>query len=263
MASLLSVFLFFCWGSEAVQPAATLSVPAGELRPFWIRPKKEGAPPSPVRVGRFEIDVTPVTNDDFLSFVRAHERWRKSEVPRLFADPGYLSQFASDAGLKEGIERKAPVTNVSWFAARAYCESRGMRLPTLMEWEYAAAADETSPDATRNPVFLSRILEWYGLPRSDKGLSPVGRKAANFYGLHDLHGLIWEWTEDFNSNLITGESRTDGSLNKDLFCGAGGMSAGDKENYAAFMRFAFRSALTGSSTTWNLGFRCVKEVGHR
>jgi formylglycine-generating enzyme required for sulfatase activity len=43
-----------------------------------------------------------------------------------------------------------------------------------------------------------------------------------------------------------------------MFCGAGALSSADKENYAAFMRFAFRSGLKGKSATWNLGFRCAK-----
>lgn len=74
----------------------------------------------------------------------------------------------------------------------------------------------------------------------------------------DLHGLIWEWVEDFNTIFVTGESREDSSFNKNMSCGAGAMSGADKENYAAFMRFAFRSSLKGKSSAWNLGFRCVR-----
>ena len=75
-----------------------------------------------------------------------------------------------------------------------------------------------------------------------------------------MHGLIWEWNSDFNTALVTGESREDSSRNRGLFCGAGALSAEDKENYAAFMRFAFRSSLKGNSTSSNLGFRCAKDV---
>jgi sulfatase modifying factor 1 len=73
-----------------------------------------------------------------------------------------------------------------------------------------------------------------------------------------MHGLIWEWVDDFNSSFVTGESREDSSFNKDMFCGAGSLSSTDKENYAAYMRFAFRSSLKGKNAVWNLGFRCVK-----
>ncbi|MDC2887990.1 hypothetical protein [Psychrosphaera algicola] len=40
-------------------------------------------------------------------------------------------------------------------------------------------------------------------------------------GVKDLHGLIWEWTEDFNSALVSGESRSDSNINQKLFCAAG------------------------------------------
>lgn len=132
-----------------------------------------------------------------------------------------------------------------------------MRLPTVIEWEYMAAASENEVYAYNNKVFLSRILKWYGKPKSPH-FQEVGSTYENVYGLWDLHGLIWEWVSDFNSIFVTGESREDGSFNKDKFCGSGALTQSDKENYASFMRFAFRSALKGSNSSWNLGFRCVR-----
>ena len=215
-----------------------------------------------LRVQTFTSLVYPVTNSEFIDFLKGSAKWRRSRISAVFADRNYLAQFESDLKLKQGIRANAPVNNVSWFVARAYCESLEMRLPTIAEWEYMAAASEKLADASRDPEFLNQILEWYGVPQSKSGLSAVGERPANFYGVHDLHGLVWEWAEDFNSNLITGEGRADGPVNRNLFCGGGGLSGGNKEDYAAFMRFAFRSALKGSSTTWNLGFRCVKDVDH-
>ena len=52
------------------------------------------------------------------------------------------------------------MVQVSWFAASAYCEAQGARLPTWNEWEYAAAADETRRDARKDPVWRERILAW-------------------------------------------------------------------------------------------------------
>lgn len=247
---------------DAWATPAAVQIPAGELKPFWIRPKKPDSPAESIHVQSFISMVYPVTNSDFLAFLKHHRKWRHSKAPRVFAEINYLQQFAGDLKLKPGVRLNAPVSFVSWFAARAFCEDKGMRLPTMTEWEYMAAANEKVADATHDPEFLNRILDWYGIPQSKEGLAPVGRRKANFYGIHDLHGLVWEWVDDFNSNLVTGEGRTDGSLNRDLFCGAGGMSSGNKENYAAFMRFAFRSALKGASVSWNLGFRCVRDVEH-
>ena len=237
------------------KPPRMVQVPPGELTPFWITPK-EGA--DKAKVSGLSVMTAPVTNKDFQWFLNKRPEWRKSKVKKVFAASNYLDQFSADRELKTGVHAESPVTYVSWFAARAYCEDQGMRLPTFVEWEYLAAADDVKADATRDPEFLSSILEWYSEPRDEKGLKMVAQQKPNFYGVYDLHGLVWEWVEDFNSSLVTGESRDGGNLNRDLFCGSGAMAGGNKENYAAYMRFAFRSSLKGSSSTWNLGFRCVK-----
>ena len=75
-----------------------------------------------------------------------------------------------------------------------------------------------------------------------------------------MHGLIWEWVSDFNSIILTGDSRSNSAINRDLFCASGALGAVDKENYAAFMRFAFRSSLQGKYTVSNLGFRCAGDA---
>jgi formylglycine-generating enzyme required for sulfatase activity len=62
---------------------------------------------------------------------------------------------------------------------------------------------------------------------------------------------------------VTGESRADGGLERNLFCGSGSVSAKDREDYAAFMRLGFRSSLGASYTVPNLGFRCAKDVANR
>lgn len=258
--SLLALAPFGGWGD--LPKGDTVLIPAGKLNPFWTRPKKETDKLDPIQLDSFRMMIYPVTNRDFSKFLRQRPDWQKSKARRIFSDQHYLSHFNEKNQLKDKGQANAPVTFVSWFAARDYCESLGMRLPTLSEWEYVAAANETLVDATKDADFLANILKWYSQPESKNGLAPVGKRKANFFGVHDLHGLVWEWVDDFNSNLITGESRSDGGLDRNLFCGAGGMSGTDKENYAAFMRFAFRSALKGSSTTWNLGFRCVKGVSN-
>jgi formylglycine-generating enzyme required for sulfatase activity len=101
------------------------------------------------------------------------------------------------------------------------------------------------------------ILEWYGRG-AEWPLPHVKKNSSNKLGIYDQHGLIWEWVEDFNTSLVTGESRADGGLDKNLFCGAGASGAADPTDYAAFMRFAFRSSLQARYTVQNLGFRCAR-----
>lgn len=102
---------------------------------------------------------------------------------------------------------------------------------------------------------MKKILEWYSKPASEN-LRKVGEGKPNFFGVYDLHGLIWEWTEDFNSVFVTADNRQDKDQLKALFCGATGLGA-DRLNYSAFMRYALRNSLRGHYTLPNLGFRCA------
>ncbi|TLZ41503.1 MAG: formylglycine-generating enzyme family protein [Gammaproteobacteria bacterium] len=149
-----------------------------------------------------------------------------------------------------------PVTRVSWFAARAYCETSGERLPSWYEWEMAAAADERQPDARHDAQWQASILDWYGQPASHP-LARVGSGPPNYYGIQDLHGLVWEWVDDFNALIVSGDSRDQGDPDKLKFCGAGALSLKDRENYAVLMRVAFLSSLEARSTAHSLGFRCA------
>jgi formylglycine-generating enzyme required for sulfatase activity len=241
-------------------PAATASamarIPAGSYRPLYGR---RGDPR--VRVASFSLDREPVTEGDFLAFVRAHPAWRRSAVRPLFAERGYLASWRGDLEPGDATDLRRPLTEISWYAAKAYCAAQGKRLPTTDEWEYAAAASETRPDAAREPGFVRRLLELYA-GRAHGALPPVGGGFRNVYGVRDLHGLAWEWTLDFNGVLVSDDSRESGSgvtgeRDHALFCASAAIGAADPTNYPAFMRYAFRAGLTGRSTIRTLGFRCA------
>ena len=237
-------------------PPGMVWVPASSYKPFYAGKAVPRAVPP------FFMDITQVTNAQFLDFVKEHPQWRRSQVNRSEADAGYLTQWAGDLDLgpDAGQLRDAPVTHVSWHAAKAFCEAQGKRLPTQDEWESAARADATRADASNDPAFLQQLLEWYSTP-SARIPAPVQTAPANVLGLRGLHGLGWEWVSDFNASLIVGDSRGDGTLERRLFCGAGSLLAADVGNYAAYMRYAFRSSLKGSYCVGSLGFRAAKSVG--
>lgn len=224
--------------------AEPVRIPAGVYTNLFVN---EGT----VTVSEFLIDRHPVTNADYLEFVRGHPAWQRSTVKRLFADAAYLQHWKEDLVLGPGAPSHSPVVNVSWFAARSYAKWKHQRLPTLAEWELAARADDTHT--------VAQILAWYGRPVRGP-LPPVGSTFANAHGVWDLHGLAWEWVEDFNTALVTGESRADTGLERNLFCGSGALGASSFRDYAAFMRYAFRSSLKGNYTVPNLGFRCAQDL---
>jgi formylglycine-generating enzyme required for sulfatase activity len=227
-------------------------VPGGVFTPV-IAP---GPTTKTITVASFELDRRPVTNAKFLGFIRAHPEWRRDRIPALLADRSYLGHWSGPETLGRAVEPAQPVTQVSWFAARAYCAAEGARLPTWYEWEYAAAADEFHRDARQDPVWRERILGWYAASAARK-LPSVGLTPANFYGIQDLHGLVWEWVEDFGGLMVSGDSRTQGDADKLQFCGAGALSAEIRDNYPILMRVALLSSLEARFTTTSLGFRCA------
>jgi formylglycine-generating enzyme required for sulfatase activity len=238
----------------AAAGAAADRLPVGPAELDSVLPT--GAARQPVHVARFGLDRLPVTNGQFLAFVRAHPSWQRGRVPALFADGDYLSHWQGPDELGGAALPDQPVTRVSWYAARAYCESVGGRLPEWKEWELAAAASERLADARKDPAWRARILDWYSQP-ADRVLARVGQGPADANGIQDLHGLVWEWVEDFNALIVSGDSRDQGDADKLRFCGAGALSLEDKDNFAILMRIAFLSALQADSSARSLGFRCA------
>lgn len=230
-------------------------IPAGSYEPI-LRGKDE---PPRVEVPAFLLDERPVTNAEFLAFVIANPKWRRGAVSPLFADDGYLGDWASALELGPRAPAEAPVVRVSWFAARAYAAWAGKRLPTTAEWERAAAIGFTREDGASEAGFKEAALAWFARP-SPAVLPAAGEGRANFYGVRDLLSLVWEWVDDFNTAMVTGESRGDTGLERTLFCGAGAAGASDLTNYPAFMRAGMRSSLRASYVVPNLGFRCARSL---
>ena len=254
----LLVSAFFASGFACVAantPAGMAAIPGGVFKPLF----RSLTDASTVTVDPFYLDAFPVSNHEFLEFVRANPRWQRSAVRRLFADESYLKNWAGDWEPGTNAPPRAPVTFVSWFAAKAYAQWKGKRLPTVAEWEFAAGASETRADGEGEPEFKAALLKWYSTPSAGP-LPDIGSGRANFWGVNDLHGLIWEWVADFNTAMVTGDARGDSGLDRQLFCGSASAAARDPANYAAFMRYGFRSSLEANYCIHNLGFRCAKNV---
>jgi formylglycine-generating enzyme len=212
---------------------------------------------SRVRVAPFTLMSVPVTNGDFLAFVHKHPKWRRDAVASVFAETRYLSHWAGPSQLGPQALAQQPVVWVSWFAASAYCQAQGARLPTWSQWEYAAAADERRTDARSDSAWRDSILAWYARP-SNRALPAVGSQRPNAYGVHDLHALVWEWADDFSALLVSADNRDQGTPDRLKFCGAGALSINDRDHYAVLMRVAMLSSLEGADATANLGFRCAR-----
>lgn len=230
-----------------------LKIPAQTYTPFFRLPNTE-----PFHLKAFWIDETAVTNLEFLEFVKANPQWRRSKVNRLFADSNYLKHW--DADLNIGEKNKdiynSPVVNISWFAAKAYASWKGKRLPTIAEWETAGNAPLVNSKYKNLTDF---ILNWYTRP-NEKVLPNIKSTFKNTYGVYDMHGLIWEWTFDFNSFIKSGDSRANTEDELKLFCASSSLYVKNNTDYASFLRFSYRGSLKGNFCIPNLGFRCAKDI---
>lgn len=222
-------------------PAGMAWIPPGSWQPLTA-PTGSAA----VKVRGYYLDVRPVTNAEYLAFVTAVPQWRRSRVSPLFAEAGYLADWEGDLDPGPRAPSGSPVVRVSWFAARAYANWRGRRLPTVAEWERAASAGFTSARGGADPVYRQAALRWYSTPL-EAHLPPAGSGRPNYYGVRDLVGLVWEWTEDFNTAAIS----------QGAACAGSAEDVRDFSDYPAFMRAAFRGSLSANYVVPGLGFRCA------
>ena len=232
-----------------------IRLPGGEFR-STLKYEDTGGK---VHLPPFALMQRPVTNAEFLDFVKANPQWQRDQVAPVFAESRYLQQWAAPLEPGNNAKPMQPVVNVCWFAAQAFCDARGARLPTWNEWEFAAAADATRRDARADPAWRESILNWYARP-SNAPLSEVGQTPANAYGVQNMNDLVWEWVDDFSGMLVSGDSRNQQDPDRLKFCGAGALAVDDRENYAVLMRVAMLSSLEAHDTTGNLGFRCAKDL---
>jgi gamma-glutamyl hercynylcysteine S-oxide synthase len=171
----------------------------------------------PVLVSPFEISRSPVTNEQFRSFVDdgaylRQELW--SEEGRRWLDetaaeyPVYWSKVGDEWHQrhfdKSGpLNPHAPVIHVNWYEAEAYCRWAGRRLPTEAEWEMAASA-ESAPDGTTG---RKRLYPWGETPPGPRHANLNGRllgpvdvaafpEGDSAFGCRQMMGNVWEWCAD-------------------------------------------------------------------
>lgn len=297
------------------EPTAMVALPGGNFLMGSENFYPEEAPVHTATVDGFEIDVHPVTSAQFAAFVAetgyvcvAERDLDAKDFPQLPENEraaGSLVFTPTDGPVDLGnwrawwrwqpgaswhqpsgpgstIESLAqhPVVHVSFEDAEAYARWAGKRLPTEIEFEYAArggldGANYSWGDAEPDPQELPANT-WQGnFPYCNTGAkgfvgtSAVGRFAANGYGLYDMIGNVWEWTTsrftaDHGGSVATspegcscgpGVSPGAGAETRLVLKGGSHLCAPE---YCHRYRPAARSPQTADSATTHIGFRCVK-----
>ena len=196
-----------------------------------------------VRLESYVMDRFEVTNAEFASFLERNPEWRPDRIPDRYHDGEYLRHWTGS--FHPPGEGNHPVTFVPWYAARAYCQAAGKRLPTEAEWEYAARGGERGETFPWGPAPPdSAAANWLGAGRG--GTAPVGTYPANGYGLFDMAGNVWEYTGDeWPAASDTGPLR---------YAIRGGSWAGTAVN----LRVRYRDSHPATDAGAHVGFRCAR-----
>lgn len=169
----------------ALEPTM-LEIPAGEFDMGSNRGDDNEKPVHRVKVPRFLISATPVTQAQYEAVTGHNPSFFKGE--------------------------KLPVDNVSWNEAMHFCKKlseqtgKSFTLPTEAQWEYASRAKSTAEYCFGNEDVHLGEYAWYG-ENSEGVTHPVGMKSPNDFGLYDMHGNVWEWCldryTDYSSESVT------------------------------------------------------------
>ena len=170
-------------GCRDRQPLDWVSIPDGTFEMGNASGDADEQPVHPVRVRGFEMMKSEVTVGQYRECVEAGA-----------CTPPDTSSAACDQGASNwsGGREDHPVNCVDWHQARAFAVWVDGRLPTEAEWEYAARAAQGTPYAGSNDA---GEVAWYTENAGGK-THPIKGKLPNAWGLHDMSGNVWEWTQD-------------------------------------------------------------------
>ena len=244
--------------------AEMVLIPAGE---FQMGSKDLSADEKPVHtvyVDAFYVDKYEVTNAQYKVFIDANPQWRKDRIPKRYHSGTYLITWNGN-DYPEG-RANHPVFYVSWYAAMAYAQWAGKRLPTEAEWEKAARGG-----LSNNRYPWGNSIDSSKANYSSSGTAPVGSYFPNGYGLYDMAGNVWEWCLDkWNSdfyassprrNPIAGENTINQIVNDFLNIKGSRVFRGGSWNSAdRGVQVAFRLNLAPTSASFLSGFRCARSV---
>ena len=162
----------------------------------------EEKPPHKVSLSAYRICDHLATNKEYALFLAANPQWSKDRADPELRDGHYLYDWGP-GGYPEGKDDH-PVSFVSFFAARAFAEWLGKRLPTEAEWERAARGGLVGKKYPNGDLMNDKLAN---LGKQYRGTTPVRQFEPNGLGLYDMAGNLFEWTSDWYGPYAPGEAR--------------------------------------------------------
>ena len=262
----------FTYTVNVETPEGMVFIPAGQFQMGSIDDEayNDEQPVHTVHLDAFFMDEHEVTNLEYKEFLLENPRWQKSRIDTRFHSGHYLKHWSGN-NYPSG-KANHPVTYVSWYAAMAYAEWAGKRLPTEAEWEYAARGGVAGKKYPSGKNTISTREANYAKHVGDT--TAVGRYAANGYGLYDMAGNVWEWCldeydPDFyfvsrdSRNPISGARTIQWILDNFTSIPTNSsrvLRGGSWYADAQFLRVAERFYFTPTVSHSHFGFRCVRAV---
>ena len=258
-------------------------VPAGSFRMGCLSEDEECAadekPAHDVTIGRpFGLSAHEVTRREYRSFVEA--TGHDTGLSCWTDEDGNWEDRAGSGWLRPGYAQgdDHPAVCVSWDDAQSYVSwlsgttGEAYRLPSEAEWEYGARArtttayhfgnDESALCRYANHADSSTDYDWRNTSCSDgfgKTTAPVGSFAPNRFGLHDMHGNVYEWVEDCWNGSYAG-APNDGSAWLTGDCGERVLRGGSWLSGPGVLRAANRFRDTSGFRDDGDGFRVARTL---
>lgn len=212
-----------------------------------------------VNVPTFYLDSHEVSVQEYSACIDAG----KCQTPKDFKRNKYCNLNASD-------RNSHPINCVDWQEAADYCAWVGGRLPFEPEWEKAARAGSTSrypwgQDVTCKQAIVDDGVTFGSVPNEPDGCGedrtwPIGSRAANAFGLFDMHGNAGEWTASWYAKNAIEDYYSKGSLSGPEIAKQRVVRGGSWDENRKNLRSSFRNVkppVSGRSIYGSIGFRCA------
>ena len=247
-----------------IVPDDMVFIPAGGFHLSDEDEKSHDTPQSThsVNLDGYLIDIYPVSNTQFSTFLDANPQWQKKNIPSQLHDGNYLESWNGRNPPRDRADH--PVIYVSWYAAMAYATWIGKRLPTKAEWEMAARGglhgkkypwgDQINMDMANYGMHIGKTTS-------------VEQYPPNEYGIYDMIGNVWEWCLDAHGDKTKYQSydliaEYIDNITKDFLqvysprvVRGGSWASSERATQISYCGWA-----APSFTHYNYGFRCVKEI---